>query len=72
MTEFADDVQVNWATAHQWRLRGYIPAEYWPRIVEKAKARGLKNVNLTVLAELASRRPPKAKRPSEPQRARVN
>ena len=69
MAEFARDADVKWPTANQWRLRGYIPAEYWTRIIEAAKVRGIKGI--TVASLTAANRPPKAKPPTEPARARV-
>jgi len=63
MAEFSRDLDVSWATAHQWRLREYIPAEYWARIVEKAKERKIKGVTVALLTDLAAKRAPKAKPP---------
>ncbi len=54
---FADDVGVEWATAHQWRLRNRIPPVYWPALINAAKGRGFDDVTaesllaMTVAAE---------------------
>jgi hypothetical protein len=72
MAEFSRDLGVSWATAHQWRLREYIPAEYWERLIDKARERKIKGITPAVLAEIASARPVKAKPPTERQTARAS
>jgi hypothetical protein len=41
---FADDAGVEWATAHQWRLRNRIPPDHWPAIIAAAHERGFSDV----------------------------
>ena len=48
----------------QWKRRG-IPSDYWPDLVDLAKARGLTQVTEAVLARLSPRR----RRPRPPARA---
>jgi len=37
----ASDIGQQGVTVRQWRNRGSIPAEYWPKIIERAAARGV-------------------------------
>ena len=46
---FADDVGVEWATAHQWRLRNRIPPAHWVAVINAAQARGFDDVTLESL-----------------------
>ncbi|MGH6890720.1 MAG: hypothetical protein ACREEP_00520 [Dongiaceae bacterium] len=40
----------------QWRHRDFVPAHYWPRIVEGADRRGIASIDAAVLARLAAKR----------------
>lgn len=50
LSEFAADLGVPYGTAKAMKRRGSIPAERWVDVVEKAKARRIKNITLEVLA----------------------
>lgn len=39
--DMAADIAQQGVTVRQWRNRGNIPPEYWPKIIEKAAARGV-------------------------------
>lgn len=45
----------------QWRHRDFVPAHYWPRIVEGAARRGISLVDVDLLARLAAKRRAPAK-----------
>jgi hypothetical protein len=49
-------------TVRQMRRRGRIPPEYWPSLVDFAASRGVVNVTLIVLADLAARKRPEVVR----------
>lgn len=49
---FADDVGVEWATAHQWRLRNRIPPVYWPALIAAAHRLGFADVTADTLLAL--------------------
>jgi hypothetical protein len=53
---FARDVGCSPTLVRQWRHRDFVPAQYWPRIVEGAARRGIVLVDLKLLAQLAARR----------------
>lgn len=51
---FADDIDVPYVTAKAMRRRGSIPAGYWVRVVDRAKAREIPDVTFARLAELVA------------------
>lgn len=55
LSAFADDIGVPYVTAKAMRRRGSIPAAYWLRVVECARARNLDGVSLEILAEMAAK-----------------
>lgn len=54
--EFAADLGVAYGTAKAMRQRASIPANRWAEVVEKARARKLKDVSLEKLALAAAER----------------
>jgi hypothetical protein len=60
---FARDAGCTPTLVRQWRHRDFVPAQYWPRIVEGATRRGITLVDVQLLAELAARRRAPAKVP---------
>lgn len=48
-------------TGRQWKLRGYIPVDYWPALVDLAARQGIPGVTLDKLASLAIERPRKGR-----------
>lgn len=52
LTDFAEDIGVSYNTAKHIRRRGRIPADYWTRLVEASKRRGIAEVDLETLAGL--------------------
>lgn len=50
LSDFAADLGVAYGTAKAMKRRGSIPADRWVDVVEKAKARGVKNITLEALA----------------------
>jgi hypothetical protein len=53
---FARDAGCTPTLVRQWRHRDFVPAHYWPRIVEGAARRGLSAIDARLLAELAANR----------------
>jgi hypothetical protein len=53
---FARDAGCTPVLVRQWRHRDFVPAQYWPRIVEGAARRGIILIDVKLLAELAARR----------------
>jgi len=53
---FARDAGCSPTLVRQWRHRDFIPAHYWPRIVEGAKRRGIPLIDANLLAQLAAKR----------------
>lgn len=62
---FARDAGCTPTLVRQWRHRDFVPAQYWPRIVEGAARRGLVAIDAKLFAELAARR----RAPNKEQRA---
>ncbi len=60
---FARDAGCSPTLVRQWRHRDFVPAQYWPRIVEGAARRGIPLISASLLADLAAnqRAPGKAK-----------
>ena len=60
---FARDAGCSPTLVRQWRHRDFVPAQYWPRIVEGAARRGIPLISASLLADLAAKRraPGKAK-----------
>lgn len=54
--ELARDVGQKRATVKQWKHRKNIPGEYWLPLERAARRRGIENVTLFVLAEIAERK----------------
>ena len=52
---FARDAGCSPTLVRQWRHRDFVPAHYWPRIVEGAARRGIALIDLKLLAELAAK-----------------
>jgi hypothetical protein len=53
---FARDAGCSPTLVRQWRHRDFVPAHYWPRIVEGARRRGIPLIDTNLLAQLAARR----------------
>lgn len=53
---FARDAGCSPMLVRQWRHRDFVPAHYWPRIVEGATRRGIALVDVNLLARLAAKR----------------
>ena len=53
---FARDAGCSATLVRQWRHRDFVPAHYWPRIVEGAKRRGIPLIDTNLLAQLAAKR----------------
>ncbi|HEV8389531.1 MAG TPA: hypothetical protein VGQ35_06800 [Dongiaceae bacterium] len=53
---FARDAGCSPTLVRQWRHRDFVPAHYWPRIVEGAGRRGIALINVNLLAQLAVKR----------------
>ncbi|MEZ5830451.1 MAG: hypothetical protein R3D05_04675 [Dongiaceae bacterium] len=52
---FARDAGCTPTLVRQWRHRDFVPAHYWPRIVEGAARRGIAFVDVNLLAGLAAK-----------------
>ena len=59
---FARDAGCTPTLVRQWRHRDFVPAQYWPRIVEGAARRGITVIDVKLLAELAAKRRAPARR----------
>lgn len=55
LSDFADDLGIQYGTAKAMRRRDSIPPEYWIAVTDKAKERGLDGVSLEALAEAVAR-----------------
>ena len=53
---FARDAGCTPTLVRQWRHRDFVPAHYWPRIVEGARRRGIPLIDTSLLAQLAAKR----------------
>ena len=53
---FARDSACTATLVRQWRHRDFVPAHYWPRIVEGARRRGIALIDTDLLAALAVKR----------------
>src|SRR5262245_65890737 len=53
---FGRDAGCSPTLVRQWRHRDFVPAHYWPRIVEGAKRRMIAQVDAAVLAQLAAKK----------------
>jgi hypothetical protein len=58
---FARDAGCSPTLVRQWRHRDFVPAHYWPRVVEGAGRRGIAFIDASLLAQLAARRRAAAK-----------
>jgi len=58
---FARDAGCSPTLVRQWRHRDFVPAHYWPRILEGAGRRGIALVDANLLAQLAAKRRAAAK-----------
>lgn len=52
ISDFARDIGVKPTHANVMKLRGSIPADYWPAVVDAADKRGIKGVSLETLTEI--------------------
>lgn len=50
LSDFADDISVEYGTAKAMRRRSSIPPAYWTAVVSKAAERGIKGVTYEALA----------------------
>jgi predicted GNAT superfamily acetyltransferase len=55
--EFAADIGITYNSANLMRHRHSINARYWDRVVEAAKARGLRGINHKLLSSTYRSRP---------------
>ena len=55
LSEFASDMGVPYGQAKQWKRRGNIPSEYWQRLIDVAKERGIKRGTADGLTALAAK-----------------
>lgn len=55
LSEFADDIGVEYGTAKAMRRRGSIPVEYWPAVIRMATERGIDGISPTSLLQAAVR-----------------
>jgi hypothetical protein len=58
---FARDAGCSPTLVRQWRHRDFVPAHYWPRVVEGAGRRGIAFIDANLLAQLAAMRRAAAK-----------
>jgi hypothetical protein len=57
LSEFADDLGVQYGTAKAMRRRASIPPEHWLTVTYKAAAREIRGVTLEVLASAVAKQP---------------
>lgn len=57
LSDFADDLGVQYGTAKAMRRRGSIPPEHWLTITTKAVEREIEGVSLEALAEAVAKIP---------------
>ena len=55
VTEFAQDMGVQYVTAHSWKQRNSLPSEHWAMVVKKAVKRGHPEITLELLAYIAKK-----------------
>lgn len=65
LTVFAVDMDVPITTAQSWRDRDSIPNARWKRLVEKARARGIRGVTYAVLGQFEPGAKAKDREPQE-------
>lgn len=53
---FGRDAGCSPTLVRQWRHRDFVPAHYWPRIVDGARRRKIAQVDAAVLAQLAAKK----------------
>jgi hypothetical protein len=53
---FARDAGCSSTLVRQWRHRDFVPAHYWPQVVEGAGRRGIAFIDANLLARLAAKR----------------
>lgn len=57
LSDFADDLGVQYGTAKAMRRRGSIPPEHWLTVISKACDREIEGVTLEVLATAVAKQP---------------
>lgn len=57
LSDFADDLGVQYGTAKAMRRRGSIPPEHWMTVVTKATDREIEGVSLEILAAAVAKQP---------------
>ena len=57
LSDFADDLGIQYGTAKAMRRRGVIPSEYWLMATLAAEARSITGVTLEALASAVARQP---------------
>jgi len=57
LSDFADDLGVQYGTAKAMRRRGSIPPEHWMMVVTKATDREIVGVSLEILAAAVAKQP---------------
>lgn len=57
LSDFADDLGVQYGTAKAMRRRASIPPEHWLTIIGKATEREIEGVTLEVLASAVAKQP---------------
>ncbi len=60
LSDFAQDLGVQYGTAKAMRRRSSIPSEHWLIVIAKASERGIKGVSLEVLAAAVAKQPDEA------------
>ena len=55
LSDFADDLAVEYGTAKAMRRRASIPVNHWPKVMAKAAARGIEGISLDVLVASVAR-----------------
>jgi len=55
LSDFADDLGVQYGTAKAMRRRGSIPPEHWIVLIARARERKIRGVTLETLASAVSR-----------------
>lgn len=57
LSDFAEDLGIQYGTAKAMRRRGAIPSEYWLTATTAAEARNIVGVTLEALASAVARQP---------------
>lgn len=57
LSDFADDLGIQYGTAKAMRRRGVIPSEYWLTATVAADGRSISGVTLEALASAVARQP---------------